>query len=120
MQVKKFPQDAMELFLDQHFLLKKKVLTVEDEKVNHLQGQLRNNFSNLHRKLKETNPHVRMVVGYGGNFKFGVETFLLSYRTFCDRKNIFEWPNNMVSFLPPEFNNFSEFIRFANQQRPIQ
>ena len=117
MQIVNFPPEAMDLFLDQHFLLKEKVFSSEDAQIKKLQTKILSVYSDLHKKLEEKNPHVRMVVGYGGNFKYGVETFLMSYKTFRKQKSMFEYPNNMVSFLPPEFNSFREFVQFADQQR---
>lgn len=115
MRIIKFSEEAMDLYLQQHFMLKDKIQAANDELQGELQVKILQTFSQLHKLLTTEDPHVRVIVGVGGNFREGKEIFLMRYSSFCRRKKLFEYPNNMVSFIPPEFNNFMEFARFAIQ-----
>jgi hypothetical protein len=115
--LKKFSREIMELYLRQHFLLREKIQTTDNRKVKLIQEQILAVFSKLHQKMLVQDPHVRVIVGLGGNFKDGRETYLMKYSTFCKRKEIFEFPNNLVSFIPPDFDSFLEFAKYANSER---
>jgi len=110
-----FSSEIMRLYLRQHFLLREKIQTTDRKKEKTIQNQILEIFSNLHNKLLKQDPHVRVIVGLGGNFKEGRETYLMKYSTFCRRKELFEFPNNLVSFIPPNFDSFMEFARYANK-----
>jgi hypothetical protein len=114
-EVVKFSREAMHLFLKQHFLLKDKIFAVEDEKIRAIQDELISVTRKIHLLLDQENPHVRVVVGLGGNFKAGKESYLMKYTIYQKRKKIFEYPNNLVCILPPDFSDFSDFCRFANR-----
>jgi hypothetical protein len=113
--MKKFSREAMELYLYQHYLLKDKVLAKDEETINELQIKILETFSSLHKVLIKEDPHIRAIVGLGGNFKNSKDTFLMKYSVFCRRKMLFEYPDNLVSFIPPDFHNFKQFAYFANQ-----
>lgn len=112
-----FSAEAMGLYLEQHFLLREKIQTRSEEKAKRIQSQIMDVFASLHKKIRIENPHVRVIVGLGGDFKMGRETYLMKYSVFCKWKEIFEYPNNLVSFIPPGFNTFMEFARYANTTR---
>ena len=113
--MKKFSREAMELYLYQHYLLKDKVLARDEETANELQIKILETFSSLHKLLIKEDPHIRAIVGLAGNFRDGKETFLMKYSVFCRRKILFEYPDNLVSFIPPDFDNFKQFAAFASQ-----
>jgi hypothetical protein len=115
--LKKFSREIMELYLRQHFLLREKIQTTDRRKEKLIQEKILSIFSTLHQKMLVQDPHIRVIVGLGGNFKDGRETYLMKYSTFCKRKEIFEFPNNLVSFIPPDFDTFIEFARFANREK---
>lgn len=110
-----FSSEIMRLYLRQHFLLREKIQTTDRRKEKTIQNQILEIFSNLHGKMLKQDPHVRVIVGLGGNFKEGRESYLMKYSTFCRRKELFEFPNNLVSFIPPNFDTFLEFARYANK-----
>lgn len=112
-----FSSEIMRLYLRQHFLLREKIQTTDRKKEKAIQNQILEIFSNLHHRMLKEDPHVRVIVGLGGNFKEGRETYLMRYSTFCKRKEIFEFPNNLVSFIPPNFDTFMDFARYANRAR---
>lgn len=112
--LKKFNHEIMDLYLKQHFLLREKIQTSDNRQEKIIQSKILNIFSILHQKMLLHDPHVRVIVGLGGNFKEGRETYLMKYSTFCRRKDIFEFPNNLVSFIPPNFDSFLEFAKYAN------
>lgn len=116
-KIKTFSSEAMKLYLKQHFLLREKVNTSDENHSRNLHFQTLEIFSRLHKLLSIENPHVKMVVGLGGDFKSGKEQYLLKYSAFCRRKEMFEFPNNLVSFIPPNFENFLDFARYANTVR---
>ncbi len=113
----KFSPEIMNLYLRQHFLLREKIQTTDNIKEKLIQNKILTIFSKLHQKMLRFDPHVRVIVGLGGNFKEGRETYLMKYSTFCKRKEIFEFPNNLVSFIPPDFDTFLEFAQFANREK---
>lgn len=115
--LKKFSREIMELYLRQHFLLREKIQTTDNRKEKLIQEKILAVFSKLHQKMLVQDPHVRVIVGLGGNFKDGRETYLMKYSTFCRRKEIFEYPNNLVSFIPPDFDSFLEFAKYANSEK---
>lgn len=115
--LKNFSPEIMDLYLRQHFLLREKIQTHDNRKEKAIQEKIIAIFSKLHQIMLAQDPHVRVIVGLGGNFKEGRETYLMKYSTFCKRKEIFEFPNNLVSFIPPNFDSFLEFARFANRVR---
>lgn len=114
LRLKKFSPEIMELYLQQHFLLKDKIKSSNQKKMKELQFKILRVFSELHNKMLESNPHVRVIVGLGGNFKEGRESYIMKYSVFCRRKDLFEFPNNLVSFIPPNFENFMDFAHYAN------
>jgi hypothetical protein len=116
-KLKRFSREIMDLYLKQHFLLREKIQTTDNRKEKLIQDKILAIFSKLHQKMLVQDPHVRVIVGLGGNFKEGRETYLMKYSTFCRRKEIFEFPNNLVSFIPPNFDSFLEFAKYANTSR---